>query len=467
MAIILFTVLAGLEIGLCIAELKKQPEEKQRRKSRLVVRALQWGIIALLLLLPVGNKGLRFAGTFVILSIRLFIAGISFLCKPRSKKEANGKKAGRIVSTIFGCLMLLFSLIPAFVFTGYQGLPTTGAYEVGMVSAILTDESRLETFENDGSHREVPIYVYYPKNLKDGGAMTGNEEFPVVYFSHGAFGYYQSNSSTYVELASNGYVVISMDHPYHSFFTKDTDGKTILVDMEFIQTALVVGNAEDGEIPEEEIFETTRAWMNLRMADMRFVIGETLAQSDFLKKDNTPGQAWYVAKDSDAQKMALALSMIDAEKVGVMGHSLGGATSVTIGRQMRDVVDAVIDFDGTMLGEELAYENGAYVYPAEPYPVPLLSFNNEKHQKTMETYGTLYVNGAVLANARYGRYTYVKGTGHMNYTDLPLISPFLASKLGTGRVDAKKCIETMNEITLQFFDHYLKGTGKLQILESY
>ncbi|MBQ3907169.1 MAG: hypothetical protein II743_10415, partial [Lachnospiraceae bacterium] len=280
MAICLFIILAGLEIGLCIAELKKQPEEKQRRKSRLVVRALQWGIIALLLLLPVGNKGLRFAGTFVVLSIRLFIAGVSFLCKPRSKKEANGKKASRIVSTILGCLMLLFSLIPAFVFTGYQGLPTSGAYEVGMVSAILTDESRLETFENDGSHREVPIYVYYPKNLKDGGAMTGNEEFPVVYFSHGAFGYYQSNSSTYMELASNGYVVISMDHPYHSFFTKDTDGKTILVDMEFIQTAMVVGNAEDGEIPEEEIFETTRAWMDLRMADMRFVIGETLAQSD-------------------------------------------------------------------------------------------------------------------------------------------------------------------------------------------
>jgi hypothetical protein len=85
----------------------------------------------------------------------------------------------------------------------------------------------------------------------------------------------------------------------------------------------------------------------------------------------------------------------------------------------------------------------------------------------METYSTLYVNSAVLANARDGRYTYVKGTEHMNYTDLPLISPYLASKLGTGSVDAKKCVETMNEITLQFFDHYLKGTGKLQILESY
>ena len=158
---------------------------------------------------------------------------------------------------------------------------------------------------------------------------------------------------------------------------------------------------------------------------------------------------------------------MDMDQIGLMGHSMGGATSVTIGRLKSDVVDAVIDLDGTMLGEQLSFENGTYQYLSEPYPVPLLAINNESHQKDLEEYGALYVNGSVLANARDARYTYFMGSGHMNFTDLPLISPILASKLGTGSIDAKECVVTMNGVILQFFDHYLKGTGELQIQEAY
>ncbi|MBQ5851909.1 MAG: hypothetical protein IIW54_14020, partial [Lachnospiraceae bacterium] len=43
---------------------------------------------------------------------------------------------------------------------------------------------------------------------------TVTDDFPLVVFSHGAFGYYESNTSTYMELASNGYVVeCSMKFP--------------------------------------------------------------------------------------------------------------------------------------------------------------------------------------------------------------------------------------------------------------
>lgn len=55
----------------------------------------------------------------------------------------------------------------------------------------------------------------------------------------------------------------------------------------------------------------------------------------------------------------------------------------------------------------------------------------------------------------------------MNFTDLPLFSPPLASLLGTGNVDARECIETMNSIILQFFDYYLKGQGELSIAPKY
>ncbi|MBR3468240.1 MAG: hypothetical protein IKH28_00850 [Lachnospiraceae bacterium] len=452
MGMIFFLILAGLEIGLGVWTLAKQKERILWKRNRLAVSGIQWGLIALILLLPVGNKGLRFAGCFVILSIRLIIAGVRFLLRNRSKKQGASRTGRTIAATLLACILLWISLIPAYVFTGYEGLPTTGKHKVGMVSAILTDKSRLEEFEQDGSYREVPIYVYYPE--------APTEKAPIVFFSHGAFGYYQSNSSTYMELASHGYVVISMDHPYHSFFTKDTEGKTILVNPEFIQSALRIGNAEDGDIPEEEIFQTTREWMKLRMDDMSFVIDEVRRQG--AANTSNFGPAWYVKSDADAQTLKKVLSCVDVDKIGLMGHSLGGATSVTVGRQKSDVVDLVIDLDGTMLGEQLSYEKGEYQYPAEAYPVPLLAVNNEHHQMELEKYGALYVNGAVLANAKDAGYTYFEGSGHMNFTDLPLFSPFLASMLGTGSIDAKQCVEDMNDIILHFCDRHLKEAGAAQ-----
>lgn len=55
-------------------------------------------------------------------------------------------------------------------------------------------------------------------------------------------------------------------------------------------------------------------------------------------------------------------------------------------------------------------------------------------------------------DATDGFCTYIAGTMHMDYTDLPLFSPVLASLLGSGSLDKTECIETMNRIILEFFD---------------
>ena len=147
------------------------------------------------------------------------------------------KKSHKVLWIVLGSIATIFVLavllIPKLLFTDYEGLPTTGPYSIKQVSAILVDEDRVETFEADGSFREVPVYFYYPDVEQEGDSQESN--FPLVVFSHGAFGYYQSNTSTYMELASHGYVVVSLDHPYHSFFTKDTEDKTIIVNPQFIQ----------------------------------------------------------------------------------------------------------------------------------------------------------------------------------------------------------------------------------------
>lgn len=388
-----------------------------------------------------------------------------------TRKKKSHKALWITLGCIAAVLVLAVILVPKLLFSDYEGLPTTGPYDIKQVSAILVDKNRLETFETDGSFREVPVYFYYPD--VQGASASGNgktegevQKFPLVIFSHGAFGYYQSNTSTYMELASHGYVVISLDHPYHSFFTKDTTGKTITVNPEFMQNVFYINESGTAE---EEIIKLTHEWLDIRTGDMGFVVDSVKEAKKLLAAGNQADRlldSWYLNETSAAEEIGNILAMTDTEHIGLMGHSLGGAAGVTLGRTRTDI-DAVIDLDGTMLGEEFGYSNGEYEFYEEAYPVPLLVLNNEAHHFEGEEVQELYVNRVVLANALDAKYTYFKGSGHMNFTDLPLFSPTLAGLLGTGDVDAEECVVKMNQLVLDYFNCYLKNMGEVTVQESY
>ncbi|MBO4365801.1 MAG: alpha/beta fold hydrolase, partial [Eggerthellaceae bacterium] len=355
-----------------------------------------------------------------------------------------------------GVVLLGLALIPAFLFTGYQGLPTTGQHEVAQASAILVDHSRTDPFETDGSAREIPAHFYYPADAAASPTAqdASRETYPLVVFSHGAFGFYRSNYSTYMELASHGYVVVALDYPHHAFITTDTNGQTVRADSTFLQTAVA---AENNDLSDEEEFAITHEWLDLRCADLNFVLDtlESAGTSGVLDKGT-----WWFPSTEDEEAVRHAMRVADTNRIGLAGHSLGGATSVELGRT-RDDVDAVIDIDGTMFGSELAFEDGSAVFDTTPYPVPLLSMDNENHYLVGQQLGNDYVNNVVLDNAEDATHTYFVGSGHLNFTDLPLFSPALASLLGTGPVDSEACVQQMNALVLQFFDYYLKGEGEV------
>lgn len=378
-----------------------------------------------------------------------------------NKKKKSHKVLWIVLGSIAAVILLAVILIPKLLFSDYEGLPTTGPYGIKTASAILVDESRTETFETDDSKREVPVYFFYPDTENTSLADEAATNFPLVIFSHGAFGYYQSNMSTYMELASNGYVVISLDHPYHSFFTKDTSGKTIIVNPQFMQEVMYIN--EPGT-PEQEIIELSHGWLDIRTADMNFVL-DSIKETKAMDAAELPDY-WFVKEDTSAEIIRDILSMTDTEHIGLMGHSMGGAASVTVGRTREDI-DAVIDLDGTMLGEQFGYVNGEYDFYDEAYPVPLLSVNNEEHYFEGQSLTDWYVNSWVLANAKEAKYTYFKGSGHMNFTDLPLFSPALANMLGIGTVDPEECIVKMNRLVLDYYNCYLKDLGEAEVQEAY
>ncbi len=456
MALVLLLVLIITEIGFAVFELTRSTAKKTWTKKRLGVIGTEALIYLLMLVLPGIDFSFRFKGFVMLMVIRIIFALIFLLIN--MKNEKLKKKGSIIVGMIFTCMFIINSLLPAFIFKDYKGRPLTGSYEVAESEAILIDHSRVESFETDGSYREIPVHFYYPENADEIEGHT----LPLIIFSHGAFGYYQSNASTCMELASHGYVVVSLDHPYHAFFTKDSAGKTVTVNPEFIQNAVNIQN-DNGEISEEDIFEITSKWMELRIADLNFVIDtfEDAVPADNLNDD------WFMSGDSQDDILSI-IKMINIKKIGLMGHSLGGATCVTVGR--RDDISAVIDLDGTMLGEQTGVKDGNPVINEEPYTTPLLSIDNENHHQECleaEKAGYNYANNVILKNATKGYNTYIKGSEHMNFTDLPLFSPFFAKLLGVGDVDAGECIDQVNGLVLEFFDSFLKDAGEFSVQESY
>ena len=459
MGLLFLILFVLLEIEFVVLTITKWREKSKFLRNRVIVTVIEFLVLLLMVLFPVTYMKWRFVCALALLGVRVVFAGIRFLVKGK-KVQGGVKKSARIVCCGLSVLFMACSLVPAFLFANYNGLEVSGEYEMKECSAILVDSRRVDEFENDGSNREVPVHFYYPE---------AEGEFPLVVFSHGAFGYYQSNFSTYAELASNGYVVAALDHPHHAFFTKDSSGKVIIVDMKFITDAVELSNAE--KMSENEAFLLSQNWMKLRTEDVNLVL-DTIKVD---KESNSLSINWVTDNNLEIQDV---ISKIETGKIGLMGHSMGGATAVALGRE-RDDIDAVIDLDGSMFGEIKSVKNGECEYINVPYKVPLLDFRKESDYNEMKrlrnngTYkdsysdGFAYANNHTVENAENAKSVVFKDAGHMNFTDLPMFSPFLSSLLGTGEADSEEFMYTVNGVILNWFDYYLKGEESLNIKATY
>ena len=254
---------------------------------------------------------------------------------------------------------------------------------------------------------------------------------------------------------------IALDHPHHAFFTKDTSGKTVIVDSQFINDAAMIQDMN--VVSAEDIFKITNEWMKLRCDDISFVIDSIKSA----KANSTLNKAWNTENTDIILKV---LSATDTEKIGCMGHSLGGAASIELGRNRNDI-DAVIDFDGTALGEVEGFKNGKGFADETAYPVPVLvicrkiDYNKEEDPQNLDIYKD--ITDKLIENAADGKMAVFSGVGHMDFTDLPLFSPFFSKMLGGQDIDNEAMMNTVNGIVLDWFSCYLKNEGELTIKAEY
>ena len=176
-----------------------------RREEKGIVSIAVLALFILLLGTGIFQWSFRYAMLLFVLVIQA-IVGMVILIR---KRENEYKLSKDILRFVRNCFIFTFALFLAILCPQYKQLKTTGKYQVATAKYTWTDNSRVEEFTQSGENRTLTVEFWYPKNA--------DKTYPLVVFSHGAFGFSGSNYSTFAELASNGYVVASIGHTYQAF----------------------------------------------------------------------------------------------------------------------------------------------------------------------------------------------------------------------------------------------------------
>ena len=100
----------------------------------------------------------------------------------------------------------------------------------------------------------------------------------------------------------------------------------------------------------------------------------------------------------------------------------------------------------------------------------MLEFNNWETYNDRKEYlaqGGRYPNDELIRGAAEGYAVTVRDTQHMDFTDLPLLSPFLGKMLGSGERGCEETMTIVNGLVRDFFNHTLKGEGAFSVQEIY
>lgn len=291
----------------------------------------------------------------------------------------------------------------------------------------------------------VPSHSY-----ADAPVARRGRPFPVVLFSHGyGQGFESQNSAQMEELASRGYVVASIDHPYEVAAVVYPDGGPVLagnvaqirrlsgeLDSTTIAAVARAAGATDSAARVAAVRDilartpTGQASVARWTADTRFVLDE-------LARRNTRGTTRDTTRGGSAPwPLAGAL---DLTRLGVMGMSFGGAVAgdfcATDAR-----CTAGVNLDGLQFGAVLDH----------PIARPMLFAASDQP-------GVTGVNDfAYLATQAPAYRLVVRGSHHLNYTDFSLLAPVVRLPGVLGPVDPARMEAIVSAYVVAFFDRHLK-----------
>lgn len=329
-------------------------------------------------------------------------------------------------------------------FTAAITLPAlTGRSPVGTVSFRLIDRSRRDRSMPSG-HRELMVQFWYPAARAVGpraaympakvAALVEREDHlppgtisrirvhatadapaaagrdPVILYSPGSSEMRSTDTALVEDLASNGYIVVAIDHTHETELVEFPNGR--IIHGSFVDT----GTASN-----------ERA-LAIRVADTRFVL-------DQLAAVNRAGRLAH---------------HLDLREIGMFGFSLGGATAAA--SMLADPrLRAGADLDGSIYGPvDRQGLNRPFLLMIEP---SLIRLDPSIKALVKHLRGPRFALG-------------LRGSAHESFTDfawiksqLAHISPAAAAQIDIGRTTPTAVADQSAYLTA-FFDHYLRHTAE-------
>lgn len=350
----------------------------------------------------------------------------------------------------------------------------TGKYAVG-TKTFTADEVRDEVL-CPGTKRRIAARVYYPvtkesvKGLKksmymsrdmfrglknifniplnyDKETAAGNnvsecykdapqiagEKFPLIIFNHGYQSFREGNSHLCLELASQGYVVMSVSHPLESLCTEYDDGTAVMGDKKFLKMA--------NKPLIRNIIELNRL-MNMKGTDEELTKAIDKYQEKYGSFMINRIPEWekdiYAALDYAKQNLS---SMIDFDKgIGLTGHSFGGAMAYYL--CMKDPqFKCGANIDGMLYG----------LYKDQIMDKPFMMIECASHK-------TLAARVCCKHSAPAYKVVF-RDMKHMGFSDMKHAMPKFMSGM-MGKLDADLMHENLCKCHVAFFDAHLKGINK-------
>ncbi|MER8185814.1 Tat pathway signal protein [Kitasatospora sp. NPDC094015] len=345
----------------------------------------------------------------------------------------------------------------------------TGPYQVGVSALHLVDPGRADPWQPDHGRRELMVSVFYPAAGAGGrpqapymlpaaaahfdavtaddylqlGVPAGRADWaatrthvrqdapvaperggrPVLIYSPGLGEPRTWGTTLVADLASRGYVVVTVDHTYEAPEVQFPDGS--------LATMVAPGD------PDAFI----RKALAVRVDDTRFVL-DRLHQ---LAAGRNP--------DADGRALPAGLGRaLDLSEVGMVGHSMGGtAAALTMDADRR--IAAGLDLDGNLTNVD-----GSLMPVAEHgLDRPFLLVGKDGETDTGPGWQAFRAH-----TPGWTRQLTLAGAEHASFTDAEALIPQLGldpevRAADIGSIEPAVAIRTTEAYVAAYFDHWLRG----------
>lgn len=252
--------------------------------------------------------------------------------------------------------------------------------------------------------------------------------YPVLLFSPGFGAPIRFYSTLLTEVASQGYVIAVVDHPY---------SQTVSL---FPDEAIITANSAGTNMETTEALSTI---LNVWIEDSEYAL-------DFLAQLN----------ETDT----VLAGAFDLEHVGAFGHSFGGATAANLSL-VDDRVLASLNMDGTVYGD--AGQGVSKPFMAmQSVPVEVSDEDLAAVGLTQDGYEAILaeINDSILGALSRSAAPYrliIAGTLHSTFSiDTALLRNLLPEVITpelVGTIDGARANEVISAYTVAFFNTYLLG----------